>query len=168
MKLLLSSFPPVNFQRVLRNFCMFISDILYSWKNQLCLINGVDGIILFVDDRRGQGIKGIMQNINKPKMTSKTFYKPLLFESIKRMDPICVVQFLHYKSMMGLLCFKPLSFCVNEPSLYPRNVVGIFIKLIFLGGGIFLNNHNNVVFAWIFCMIYITYPKMRNDILTFF
>ena len=54
----------------------------------------------------------------------------------------------------------------NEPSLYSRNVVGILIKLIFLGSGVFLNNHNNAVFAWIYCMIYITCPKMDNDLLT--
>ena len=37
----------------------------------------------------------------------------------------------------------------NEPSLYSRSVVGILIKLIFLG--VFLNNHNNIAFTWIFC-----------------
>ena len=52
--------------------------------------------------------------------------------------------------MIEVLCFKPASFCVNEPSLYPCNVVGILMKLIILLGGIFLNNHDNVVFAWIF------------------
>ena len=40
MKLSLSSFTPVNSQRVLRNFCMFV--IFYLWKNQLTDINELD------------------------------------------------------------------------------------------------------------------------------
>ena len=118
---------------------------------------------LFLGGRHDQGIKGITWNINKPKMTLETFYKPFLFKSMKCMDTICVVQFLHYRSMVWILCLKSSFFCVNEPSLYPCNVVGILIKLIFLEGGIFLNNHNNVVFAWIFCMRNITFFKMGND-----
>ena len=112
-------------------------------------------------------MKGITRNINKPKMTLKTFYIPFLFKPIECMDTIRVVQFLYYKLMMGILCLKPSSFCTDEPSLYPRNVVGILITLIFLGVGVFLNNHNNVVFTWILCMIYITCPNMGNDVLTF-
>ena len=108
-----------------------------------------------------------MLNFNKPKMTLKMFYIPLLFKPIECMDTICVVQFLYYEAMMWILCLRPSSFCRNKPSLYSRNVVGKLIKLIFLGGGIFLNNHNNVVFAWIFSMIYITCSKMDNDDLTF-
>ena len=42
----------------------------------------------------------------------------------------------------------------NEPSLYSRNVVGILIKLIFLG--VLLNIHNNIAFTWIFCTRNIT------------
>ena len=49
------------------------------------------------------------------------------------MDTICIVQFLSYESMMSVLCFKPSYFCVNKPSLYSRNIVGILTKLIFLG-----------------------------------
>ena len=41
------------------------------------------------------------------------------------------------------------------------------MKLIFLGGSIFLKNHNNVVFAWIFCMRSMTCLKMGNDVLIF-
>ena len=122
---------------------------------------------LFLGGRRGQGIKGITWNINKPKMTLKTFYKPFLVKSIKRMDTIRVVQFLHHRAMIWILCFKPSFFCVNEPSLYSCNVVGILIKFIFLRGCIFLNNHSNVVFAWIFCMRNITFFKTGNDVLTF-
>ena len=124
-------------------------------------------LLIIKNCRCGQGIKGIMQNVDKPKMTLKTFCKPCLFKSIKGMDTIRIVLPLHYKSMMGVLCFKPSSFCVNEPSLYSRNIVRILIKLIFFRGGIFLNNHNNVVFAWIFCMRNITFFKMGNDVLTF-
>ena len=69
--------------------------------------------------------------------------------------------------MMGVLSFKSLPFGVNEPSLYPRNVVGILKKLIFLGSGIFLNNHESVVFAWIFCMRNMTCLKMGTDVSTF-
>ena len=83
-------------------------------------------------------------------MTLKTLYISFLFKSVKWLDTIWFVQFLYYKSMMEILCFKPSSFCAKELSLYSRNVVGILIKLIFLGGGVFLNNHNNVVFTWIF------------------
>ena len=122
---------------------------------------------LFLDDRRGQGIKYITWNISKPKMTLKAFYIPLLFKPIECMDTIRVVHFLYYESMMRVLCPKPSFFCVNEPSLYARNVVGILIKLIFFRDGIFLNNHNNVVFAWIFCMRNMTCLKMGNDVLTF-
>ena len=111
---------------------------LRSWK------------ILFLVDRHSQGIKDITPNISKPKMTLKTLYIPFLFKSVKWLDTIRVVQFLYYKSMMEILCFKPSSFCAKELSLYSRNVVGILIKLIFLRGGVFLNNHNNVVFTWIF------------------
>ena len=85
--------------------------------------------------------KDITPNISKPKMTLKTLYIPFLFKSVKWLDTIRVVQ---------ILCFKPSSFCAKELSLYSCNVVGILIKLIFLGGGVFLNNHNNVVFTWIF------------------
>ena len=80
-------------------------------------------------------------------MLLKTCYKPFLFKLIECMDTIRVVRFLHYKSMIGLSCFKPSFFWVNELSLYPYNIVGILIKLIFCRGGIFLNNHNNVVFT---------------------
>ena len=103
-----------------------------------------------MDDRRSQGIKDITPNISKPKMTLKTLYIPFLFKSVKWLDTIWFVQFLYYKSMMEILCFKPSSFCAKELSLYSRNVVGILIKLIFLRGGVFLNNNNNVVFTWIF------------------
>ena len=122
---------------------------------------------LFLDGRRGQGVEGITRKINKPKMTLKTFCISFLVKPIECMDTIHVAQFLNYKSMMGVLCFKPSFFSVNEPSLYPRNIVGILIKPIFFRSGIFFNNHNNVVFAWIFCMVYITCPKMGNDVLTF-
>ena len=117
--------------------------------------------------RCSQGIKGITQNINKPKMTLQTFYIPLLFKPIECMDTVRVSQFLYYEPMMWILCLKTLFFCANKPSLYSRSVVGILIKLIFLGSDIFLNNHNNVVFAWIFCMIYIKCSKMGYDVLTF-
>ena len=70
--------------------------------------------------------------------------------------------------MIGVLCFKASSFCVNEPLLYPRNVVGILTKQIFLRSGIFLNDHDNVVFAWIFCIRNMACPKMGNDVLTLF
>ena len=76
-------------------------------------------------------------------MTLKTFYISFLLNTIECRDTIRVVQFLYHESMTRVLCFKPLSFCVNKPSLYPRNLVGILIKLIFLGSGIFLNDHNN-------------------------
>ena len=122
---------------------------------------------LFLGGRRGQGIKNNTRNTNMPKMTLKTFYKPFLLKSIKCMDTICVVQFLNYKSVMEVFCFKPSSCCVNGRSLYPRSVVAILIKRSFLRGGTFLNNHSNVVLAWIFFMIYITCPKMGNDALTF-
>ena len=97
----------------------------------------------------------------------KTFYIPLLFKPIECMDTIHVGQFPYYESVMWILFLKPSPFCGNKPLLYSRNIVGILIKLIFLGGGILLNNHNNVVFAWIFCMIYIKCSKMGNDVLTF-
>ena len=106
---------------------------------------------LFLDGRRGQGIKGITRKINKPKMTLKTFYIPFPFKPIECMDTIRVAQSLNYKSMMEVLCFKSSPFCVNEPSLCSHNIVGILTKLIFFGGGIFLNNHNNVAFACVFC-----------------
>ena len=115
-----------------------------------------------LDGRRGQDIKNIMRNINKPKMRLKTLYIPFLFKPIECMDIICAVQFFYYESMVWILCLKSSSFCGNKPSLYPRNIAGILIELIFFGGGIFLNNHNNVVFAWVFFMIYITCPKMGN------
>ena len=121
----------------------------------------------FLDGRRGQGIKDITQNINNPKLTLKTFYIPFLFKPIECMDTIRVVQLFYYESMMWILCLKSSPFCGNKPSLYPRIIVRILIKLTFFRGGVFLNNHNNVVFTWVFCMIYITYPKMGSDVLTF-
>ena len=103
---------------------------------------------LFLGGRRGQGIKNITRNINKPKITLlKRFYKPFLFKPIECMDTIRVVRFLHYRSMVWISCFKPSFFCVNKLSLYPRNIIGILIKLIFFRGGTFLNNDNNVVFT---------------------
>ena len=56
--------------------------------------------ILFLNGRYGQGIKDITRDINKPKMTLKTFYIPLLLKSIECMDTIHVVQFLYYEPMM--------------------------------------------------------------------
>ena len=44
--------------------------------------------ILFLDGRRGQGLKSITRNINKPKITLKTFYKPILFKPVECMDTI--------------------------------------------------------------------------------
>ena len=68
---------------------------------------------LFPGGKRDQGIKDITRNISKLKMTLlKTFYKPFLFKLIECMDTICVVRFIHYISIMGLSCFKPLFFCV--------------------------------------------------------
>ena len=58
-------------------------------------------------------------------------------------------QFLYYESMIRILHPKPLYFCVNKPSQYPRNIVRILLKLIFFMGGIFLNNHDDVIFTWI-------------------
>ena len=49
--------------------------------------------------------------------------------------------------MMWILCSKPSSFCGNEPSLYPRDIVGILIKLIFFEGSVLDNNHNDVIFT---------------------
>ena len=154
---------------------MFISDIFFINKKHLTSIIKVMKNLakpvptavpdvrkknLLVDGRGNQGKKSITWNINKLKMTLKTFYISFLFRPTECMDTIRVLQFLYYESMMKLLCFKPSSFCVNEPSLYPRNIVGILIKLIFFGGDFFLNNHNNVVFAWIFCMRNMTCLKM--------
>ena len=82
-------------------------------------------------------------------MILKTLYIPFLFKPIKCMYTVRVVQFSYYKSMMGILCSKPSSFCANQLSLYSRNIVGILIKLIFFRGGIFLNNHGYVIFTWI-------------------
>ena len=65
---------------------------------------------LFLDGRRGQGIKGITWNTNEPKMTLKTFYVPFLLEPIECMYTIRVVQFLYYEPMMQILCHKPPSF----------------------------------------------------------
>ena len=76
---------------------------------------------------------------------------PFLFKPVKRMDAIRVFQFFYYESMMRILCTKRSSFCANKPSLYSCNIVGILIKLIFFGGGVFLSNHNNVIFTWIIC-----------------
>ena len=100
-------------------------------------------------------------------MTLKTFYIPFLFKPIECMDTIRVIQFLYYEPMMWILCLKPSYFCGNKPSLYSCNVVGILIKLIFFGGDVFFNNQNNVVVAWIFCMIYIMCFKMCDGVLTF-
>ena len=161
---------------------MFICDIIFINKKHLTSIIKVMKNLakpvptavpdvrkknLLVDGRGNQGKKSITWNINKLKMTLKTFYISFLFRPTECMDTIRVLQFLYYESMMKLLCFKPSSFCVNETSLYPRNIVGILIKLIFFGGDFFLNNHNNVVFAWIFCMRNMTCLKMGNDVLTF-
>ena len=115
----------------------------------------------------GQGIKAITENISKPKMTLKTFHIPVLFKSIECMDTICVVLFLYYEPMMWILCLKPSFFCGNKPSLYPGNIVEIVIKTHLPRGRYFFNNHDNVAFAWMFCMKNMTCLKMGNDVLTF-
>ena len=51
--------------------------------------------------------------------------------------------------MIRILRPKLSYFCVNKPSLYPHNIVRILLKLIFFRGGIFLNNHDDVIFTWI-------------------
>ena len=94
-------------------------------------------IFFFLDSRCGQGIKDLTWNINKPKMTLKMLYIPLVFKPIECMDTICVIQFLYYEPMMWTLCLKPSFFCGNKPSLYSCNIVGILIKLIFLGAVFF-------------------------------
>ena len=109
-------------------------------------------------------MQDITWKINKPKMTLKTFYIPFLFKSIKCMDTIRVVQSLYYESMMWILCLKPSSFCANKPLLYSCNVLGILIRLIFLGGGIFLNDYNNVVFTWILCARNMTIDNKVADL----
>ena len=71
--------------------------------------------ILFLGGRCAQGIEDITRNINKPKMTLKTFYVSLLFEPIECiecMDTIRVVYFLYYEPMMWVLCLKPSFFVV--------------------------------------------------------
>ena len=100
-----------------------------------------------VNRRRGQGIQNITRKINKPKMALKTFYIPFLFKPVKRMDSICIVQFLYYESMMRILCPKLSSFYPDKPSMYSRNIIGILIKPIFFGGVVFLQSHNNVIFT---------------------
>ena len=86
-------------------------------------------------------------------------------KSIKCMNTICVVQFLYYESMMRILFPKPSSFCAKKPLLYSCNIVGILIKLIFFRGGVFLNNHNNVIFTWIICTGNITIDKKVKDLI---
>ena len=143
---------------------MDISFFMISWRSWKILFL----LIIIKDGRHGQGITNIMQNINKPKNDTKNVLHILLLQTIEYMDTIRIVQFFNYnKSMVWILHFKLSSFCANEPSLYSRNVVGILIKLIFFGGGVFFNNHNSVVFTWIFCTRNMTCPKMGNDVLTF-
>ena len=110
-------------------------------------------------------MQDITWKINKPKMTLQTFNIPFLFKPAKRMDTICVVQFLYYESMMRILCLKPSSFCANKPSLYSCNIVGILIKFIFIGGDLFLNNHKNVTFTWIICTRSMTIDNMVTDLI---
>ena len=111
--------------------CMVCIDKPNQHKSFYGLINVIK--ILFLNGRYGQGIKDITRDINKPKMTLKTFYIPLLLKSIECMDTIHVVQFLYYEPMMWILCLKPSFVCSKKPSLYSRNIDGILIKLIFLG-----------------------------------
>ena len=108
---------------------------------------------------RGQDIQSITCKINKPKMRRKP---------VKCMDTIRVVQFLHNDYILRKMSIKPSSFCANKPSLYSCNIVGILIKVIFFGGGVFLDNHNNVVFTWISCTRNTTTDnKVMDLILTF-
>ena len=51
--------------------------------------------------------------------------------------------------MMCILCSKASLFWGNEPSLYPRDILGILVKLIFFRSDLFLNNQNHFVFTWI-------------------
>ena len=121
-----------------------------------------------VNSRRGQGIQGITCKINQPRMRPKTFYLPFLLKFVKCMDAIYVVQFLYYESMVRILCPKPSVFCANKSSLHSRNIVGILIKFIFFRHGVFLNNHNNIIFTWISCTRNMTIDNKVTDlILTF-
>ena len=105
--------------------------------------------------------------INQPKMTLKTFYLPFLLKFVKCMDAIRVVQFLYYESMVRILCPKPSFFCANKSSLHSRNIVGI-LKFIFFRRGVFVNNHNNIIFTWIICTRNMTIDNKVTDlILTF-
>ena len=90
--------------------CMVCIDKPNQHKSFYGLINVIK--ILFLNGRYGQGIKDITRDINKPKMTLKTFYIPLLLKSIECMDTIHVVQFLYYEPMMQILCLKPSFFVV--------------------------------------------------------
>ena len=118
-----------------------------------------------MNSRPGQGKQGITCKINKSKMTLKTLYMTFFLRSIKCMNTIHVVQFLYYESMMRILCPKPSSFCANKPSLYSCSLVGILINLIFFRGGIFLNNHNNVIFTWITCTRNMTIDNKVTDLI---
>ena len=63
------------------------------------------------------------------------------------------------ESRMWMLYFKPSSFCGNETSCYPRDIVEILIKL---NGGVFLSNYNNVIFTWI---ISARYLAINNEVM---
>ena len=114
---------------------IFVSS--HQTQKSPCFCESLDELWLAVNGRRGQGIQSITCKIRKPKMTLKTFYIPFLFKPIKCMDTVRIVHFLYHEHMMRILCPKPSSFCGNEPPLYPRNIVGILVKLVFLRGGVF-------------------------------
>ena len=77
-----------------------------------------------------------------------------LFKLVECINAIFVIQFLYYEPMLWIFYSKLLSFCGNEQSLYPWNVIGIFLKLIFFRGDVFLNDRNNVNSTWIICARY--------------
>ena len=86
--------------------------------------------LLFLGGRHGQGIKDITRNINNPKMALNV----LQILSLQ-------TYWMHGSSIInlwwGYCALNHRFFCFNELSLYPHNIVGILIKLIFFKGGIF-------------------------------
>ena len=100
---------------------MFICDIIFINKKHLTSIIKVMKNLakpvptavpdvrkknLLVDGRGNQGKKSITWNINKLKMTLKTFYISFLIRPIECMDSVRY----YYESIMKVLCFKTSPF----------------------------------------------------------
>ena len=158
MKLSLSSFTPVNSQRVLRNFCMFV--IFYLWKNQLTHINELDISFFMISLKVMKNLTGSRWSSEKINYfsSSKMAGTPMVYSS-SRVKSISLKWFylLNAWILFGLSIFTITSWSgkcrsnhLSLTYLLHRCIFDIIWQVMIFGVDrrcMFPYNDDNVVFA---------------------